>query len=94
MHGPDGASYDLEKRFVEVVPPERIVLDHLQPMHNFRMTMTYEDTAGKTTLTWLMRFEAAAGNEKLRSFISTANEENFDRLASYLERLSSNDRNA
>jgi uncharacterized protein YndB with AHSA1/START domain len=94
MHGPDGATYDPEKHFVEVVPPELIVLDHLQPMHNFRMTMTYEDIASKTRLTWLMRFETAAGNEKLRSLISAANEENFDRLESYLQRLSSNDRNA
>jgi uncharacterized protein YndB with AHSA1/START domain len=94
MHGPDGADYEMEKYFTEVFPPERIVLDHLQPMHNFRMTMTFEDTAGSTTLTWRMRFEQAAENEKLRSIISGAIEENFDRLEAYLGGLSSNNRNA
>jgi uncharacterized protein YndB with AHSA1/START domain len=94
MHGPDGADYEMEKYFTEVFPPERIVLDHLQPMHNFRMTMTFEDTAGSTTLTWRMRFEQAAENEKLRSVISGAIKENFDRLEAYLGGLSSNNRNA
>src|SRR5687768_10649513 len=41
MHGPDGTNYDNEKEFVEVVRPERVVFDHVQPMHHFRMHMTF-----------------------------------------------------
>jgi hypothetical protein len=63
------------------------------PMHKFRMTMTFAETAGNTTFTWLMRFESGAENEKLRSFIPAAIEENFDRLEAYLGRVSSNTRN-
>ena len=37
MHGPDGTDYPMTKDFVEVVPPERIVLQHIQAMHKFRM---------------------------------------------------------
>jgi hypothetical protein len=40
-----------------------------------------------------MRFELAAENGKLRDLILAANEENFDRLEAYLERLSSDNRN-
>src|SRR6188472_804340 len=39
MHGPDGAEYQIEKEFIEVVKPERIVLQHLEEVHRFRMTM-------------------------------------------------------
>jgi uncharacterized protein YndB with AHSA1/START domain len=87
MHGPDGATYDLEKRFIEVVSPERVVLQHLQSMHNFRMDMTFADAGGKTELTWRMVFEEGAANEQLKGFITEANEQNFDRLEVYLKTM-------
>src|SRR5688572_6626433 len=90
MHGPDGANYEIEKRFTEIIPPERVTLEHVQAGHNFQLTMTFADTAGGTTLTWRMRFESADENEKLRGFICAANEENFDRLQAYLALLSAN----
>lgn len=89
MTSPDGAKYELEKHFVEVAPPERIVLDHPQPMHSFRMTMTFtEKDPATTTLTWKMAFEPVPEPEKLATFIRAANEENFDRLQAYLAALS------
>jgi uncharacterized protein YndB with AHSA1/START domain len=40
MHGPDGTDSHNVSGFVEVVPAERVVYDHLEPVHRFRMTMT------------------------------------------------------
>lgn len=88
MHGPDGAEYDMRKRFVEIVPERRIVLDHLEPpSHRFRMTMTFDEDAGRgrTRLTWRMRFALAAEAERVRDLVLAANEENFDRLAAELD---------
>jgi uncharacterized protein YndB with AHSA1/START domain len=87
MHGPDGKDYPNESRFVTVSAAEKIVFEHLQPMHWFRMEMTYEDAgAGQTRLTWRMTFERCEENEKLRTFIAQANEQNFDRLREELKR--------
>lgn len=88
MHGPDGVDYQMAKDFVEVVTPERIVLQHLKPMHRFQMTMTFAEHSGNTELTWRMLFESAAETMKVRSFITVANEQNFDRLQAYLATLS------
>lgn len=88
MHGPDGVEYQMAKDFVEVVKPERIVFQHLGPMHRFRMTMTFTEYFGKTALTWTMRFESAAEATEARSFITEANEQNFDRLQAYLATMS------
>jgi uncharacterized protein YndB with AHSA1/START domain len=86
MHGPDGAGYENTSEFVEIVRPERIVFDHLMPMHRFRMTMTFEDKHGATNLTWRMQFEPDEQNETLRPLIVHGNEENFDRLAAHLQK--------
>jgi uncharacterized protein YndB with AHSA1/START domain len=86
MRGPDGAEYQMEKEFIEV-SPEQIVLDHLGPMHRFRMVMTLADLAGRTGLSWRMLFEDAEEGARIEGFIRQANEENFDRLEDYLAKL-------
>jgi uncharacterized protein YndB with AHSA1/START domain len=88
MHGPDGVDYQNVKDFVEVVKPGRIVFQHLRPMHRFQMTMTFAEHSGKTELTWRMLFESAAETTKLKSFITEANEQNFDRLEAYMAKVS------
>jgi uncharacterized protein YndB with AHSA1/START domain len=85
MHGPDGTDYRNESQFVDVAAPERIVFDHLRPMHRFRMTMTFDDEAGRTRLTWRMLFESREEVDRVRGVITRANEENFDRLEAVLE---------
>ena len=80
MHGPDGTDYHNATDFIEVVRPERIVFRHLKPMHRFQMTMTFAEEAGKTRLTWRMRFDSAAELERVKGFVPAANEQNFDRL--------------
>jgi uncharacterized protein YndB with AHSA1/START domain len=88
MHGPDGANYDNVSTFVEVMKPAKIVFHHLGPVHEYWMTMSYADAgAGRTKLTWNMAFAPSAGNEKLKSFLLSANEQNFDRLAACLGKL-------
>jgi uncharacterized protein YndB with AHSA1/START domain len=84
MHGPDGTDYRNDSVFVEIVEPERIVYDHLRTMHRFLMEMTYFDVGGKTRITWRQRFESPEEWEKVKAFVPTANEQNFDRLEQHL----------
>jgi uncharacterized protein YndB with AHSA1/START domain len=84
MHGPDGVDYPMEKEFIEVVPPERIVLRHEQVGHGFRMTLTFAEEAGRTRLTWRMRFDSAEEARAVRDRVAEANEQNFDRLEALL----------
>src|ERR1043166_3986595 len=85
MRGPDGAEYDNHSKFIEVVGSEKVVYEHLQPMHRFLMTMTFgEPIVGKTALTWRMLLDRSSEHEQLRDFISGANEQNFDRLEAFL----------
>jgi len=59
MHGPDGVDYQIAKDFVEVVKPERIVLQHLGPVASVSDDDELCGAFGKTELTWCMRFESA-----------------------------------
>ena len=58
MHGPDGRNYDNKIRYVEIVPPERLVYDHISAP-NFHVTVSFEEEHGKTRLTMTMLFETA-----------------------------------
>lgn len=89
MHGPDGKDYANESRFIDIAAPERIVFEHLRPMHWFQMTMLMTPEASGARLTWRMRFETAAEAMKLGRFITQANQENFDRLHAHLQSLKS-----
>lgn len=84
MRGPDGAAYEMEKRFADIVPSDRIVLRHVQEGHDFSLIMTFNARGGGTEVTWDMRFDDPAEAEKLREFLGPANEQNFDRLAAHL----------
>lgn len=88
MQAPDGARYENESEFLEVVEPERIVFLHLGPVHRFEMTMTFAEGAEQTRLTWRMRHESAEEHARMKGFIPAANEENFDRLEAHLEKMS------
>lgn len=86
MRGPDGASYEMDKHFTEITPPERIVIRHTHQTHGFLMTMTLTAQENNTKLTWRMCFDDPAECATMRPFIAPANEENFDRLAAHLAR--------
>jgi uncharacterized protein YndB with AHSA1/START domain len=83
MHGPDGASYQNKSMFVEVVKPERIVLQHVSGPQ-FRLTIALTEQAGKTKITWRMLFESAAECDRVKKFAVEANEQNLDRLEAEL----------
>lgn len=84
MRGPDGAAYEMNKRFEEIVRPERIVLRHVQQGHDFTLTMSFAVRGAGTEVTWVMRFADPAEAERLRAFLFQSNEQNFDRLAAHL----------
>lgn len=85
MHGPDGRDHDNHKRFVEIVENQRIVFDHLQPTHQFRMTVEYVSDGDHTDMIWRMDFAPSEQEELLKTFIPQANEQNFLRLETYLK---------
>lgn len=85
MRAADGTVYPMHKRFVEVMAPERLVLEHVQADHQFQLHMTFTALgAHRTRLDWRMRFESPAEAARVRAFVIEANEQNFDRLEAAL----------
>lgn len=84
MSGPDGQGYEMDHRFTEIVPLERMVVRHIQPGHDFTLTITLADCAGRTEIAWRMLFDDPAEAAKVRPFVVPANEQNFDRLEAHL----------
>jgi uncharacterized protein YndB with AHSA1/START domain len=58
MHGPDGTDYPNTSKYLEVVKPERLVIQHMV-WPDFVLTITLEARGEKTFLTWHMLFESA-----------------------------------
>ncbi|OSZ76885.1 hypothetical protein CAP36_10645 [Chitinophagaceae bacterium IBVUCB2] len=85
MHAPDGTDYFNECRFVEIKSPDKIVLEHIEPIHTFTVTATFEELNKSTRLSFSMQFDLLSEYEKLHHFIAAANEENFDRLEYVLQ---------
>ena len=86
MHGPDGANFDNKSVFVEIVPQERIVFDHLSKPQ-FRVTASFEENIGRTDVTFRMTFKSADECAVLRAFVTKANEQNFDRIEDELAKM-------
>lgn len=86
MHGPDGTDYPNHNVFVEIVPFERIVLDHLSG-HEFRVTGTFENLEGRTKVTFRQLFKITEEFEQVKAFCMEANEQNLDRLGRVLEEM-------
>lgn len=84
MHAPSGADFPNESVVEEITTPERVVLHHLGPIHEFWMTMTFEDLDGQTKLTWRQVFMTAEHCAKIKDFIIQANGQNFARLEAHL----------
>lgn len=84
MHGPDGVAYAMDHRFPEIVAPGRIVVRHLQPGHDFTLTITLADHGDRTEIVWRMLFDDPAEAARVRPFVVLANEQNLDRLAAHL----------
>lgn len=85
MTASDGTDFDNHCTFEDVLAPKRISYVHHLPMHVFTMTMTFEQEAGGTRLTWRMLFDPTEENLQLEKFLAAANEQNFDRLDNHLQ---------
>lgn len=85
FHAPDGAQYPNRNDFMELVPNERIVLQHVQEQHDSTLTMTFRELSpGQTLLTWRLRFASEEEARRIRPFVEEGNEQNFERLAAHL----------
>lgn len=91
MHGPDGTDYPNYCVFAEV-SPERVVIRHLETVHEFTLTMAFTPEVGGTRLDWIQVFDSVEESEKVRAFVPRCNEENLDRLEAELARITSGDR--
>jgi uncharacterized protein YndB with AHSA1/START domain len=87
MHGPDGHDYPNQSEFLEIVPDSRIRIRHIsQP--RFELSVSLEATPAGTLVSWVGIFENSAFAEKSRGFLEAANEQNLDRLAREIGRIS------
>ena len=87
MHGPDGVDYQNKSVFKEIHRHERIVLQHLKPMHRFILTASFEDLGNRTKLTFRQLFETIEECDRVRGFIVDANEQNLDRLEAVISKI-------
>ena len=86
MHAPDGANYENESEFVEIVENERIVFNHIvNPL--FQMVIRFEEAEGKTNFGFRMIFENEELCNQLKPICIPSNEENFDRLEKEIEAM-------
>jgi uncharacterized protein YndB with AHSA1/START domain len=81
LHGPDGSDYPNENVFVQIVAPERVVIDHPSDTHHFVLTITLADEGGGTRVGWHQLFDSAEHRNLIAEVVLAANEQNLDRLA-------------
>ena len=90
MHGPDGTDYPNKTLYHEVVIGKKLVYDHggndeRAPL--FRVTATFAEVDGKTTLDMRMAFSTAEAATQARKFIKEAGgNATWDRLAEHLDK--------
>jgi uncharacterized protein YndB with AHSA1/START domain len=87
MHGPDGTGYPNESLFTEVLENERVVIEHLSG-HHFVMTIQLESRGHQTLIGWRQVFDTAEERARIAAFVAPANEQNLDRLAAEVARVS------
>lgn len=84
VHGPDGVDYPNDIVYDEIAPPERLAYTHAEPP--FRVTVTFDEFAGLTALTYRMVFGSAAERDTVverHHAIDGANQ-TLDRLGAHL----------
>ncbi len=90
MHGPDGVDWPNITKYFEVEKYSRLVYDHggneTQPPL-FRVTVTFVENNGKTTMDMTMAFENEERAKEIGKFIKQAGgNSTWDRLGEYLEK--------
>jgi uncharacterized protein YndB with AHSA1/START domain len=90
MHGPDGVDYPNMTTYFEVEKYSRLVYDHgasegVPPL--FRVTVTFSENKGKTTMDMTMALESEEAAIKIAKFVKAAGgNATWDRLAEHLEK--------
>jgi uncharacterized protein YndB with AHSA1/START domain len=79
MHGPDGANYPNDNVFGEIVPLQKVVVEHpMQPV--FRLTIELATSKTGTLVSWAQAFESADVARQIEHIVVPANDENLQRL--------------
>ena len=79
MHGPNGANYPNDNVFGEIIPNQKVVVEHpMQPV--FRLTIELAPSSTGTLVTWAQTFESADVAQKLAHIVVPANDENLQRM--------------
>lgn len=84
MHAPNGTHFPNERVFIEIARPERLVFEHLAPVHSFLATAEFAEQRGRTAIRYTMLFPTAQACERSKRYVVQGNEENFDRLEALL----------
>ena len=79
MHGPDGANYPNDNVFGEIIPNQKVVVEHpMQPV--FRLTIELAPSSTGTLVTWAQTFESDEVARQIEHIVVPANNENLQRL--------------
>ena len=79
MHGPDGANYPNDNVFGEIIPNQKVVVEHpMQPV--FRLTIELVPSNTGTLVTWAQTFESDEVARQIEHIVVPANNENLQRL--------------
>lgn len=87
MHGPNGVTYPNHSVFVEIVPLERIVINHLSSPE-FQITATFTELEERTLVTFRQSFKKTEEFVKAKTCCVEGNEQNLDRLGELLSEIS------
>lgn len=90
MHGPDGTDYKNKSIYKEIVPPERIVYEHLSAP-KFTASITFVEQVERTLLTWHILFQTAASFQQVIKVFKADEglQQNVEKLHSFLQAMQS-----
>jgi uncharacterized protein YndB with AHSA1/START domain len=87
MVSPGGERFQNECVFVELVPGQKVVIDHVVPPR-FRLISQFEAEGSRTRITWRQIFESREICEMVKGVAGSGNEDNLDRLVAELAAMS------
>lgn len=88
MHGPDGVDYQNRIEFVEISPPERLVLNHVSGP-TFLLTVEFTDLGDRTEVSVQSLFDSAQVRDQVIRQVGADEglRQNVDRLVEYVSTL-------
>lgn len=80
MHGPDGRNYPSENVFLEIVPPNKVIVQHVgEPKYLLTIALVASPTG--TTVSWSQEFENSEVANRIEHIVVPANDQNLERLS-------------